>query len=214
MSAMVRRAASRSPLAGRRRHARPKGSEPSAPLEAPAELDVLHEGDVGIATHGLEDALPYEDGLIARRDPAPAGAKVHEAGDHAEHRARAVEADIEAPAYHACIVERGRNDPERAVGEARVGVEEEERVAASHAGPRVHLTRAAARAGEELDVREACRDLPRGVLAAAVDQDDLGLPTALVQVGQEAPEIGRLVERGHDDADQDESRAVSLRLQS
>jgi hypothetical protein len=36
----------------------------------------------------------------------------------------------------------------------------------------------------------------------------------IAQFGKQALEIGRLVQGGHDDADQDPARAVSLRLQS
>jgi hypothetical protein len=82
------------------------------------------------------------------------------------------------------------------------------------AGARVHLSSPAADAREEAHAGEAGRHPGGGILAAAVDQDDLGFRDAGFQIGQQALEVFRLVQGGNDDADQEETRAVSLRLQS
>src|SRR6202795_2521497 len=84
------------PLPGRRRHAEAQGGQLATTLEAPAELDVFHQRHVRIAAQGVKGLPADEDGLVARRDAAPAGALVHEPGDHPEHGPRVAQAASEA----------------------------------------------------------------------------------------------------------------------
>lgn len=198
------------PLPGRRRHAEAQGGQLPAALEAPAELDVFHQRHVRIAAQSFKGLSTDEDGLVARRDAAPAGALVHEPGDHPEHAPRVVEADVEAPRDDAGIAGRGFHGGEGAVGQERVGVEEEQDVAARRARARVHLARAPAGAREQANLRRARRDGGRRVRAAAIHQDDLGAGEARHEIGQQAFEVGRLVEGGDDDADQKARRRRSL----
>jgi hypothetical protein len=183
-------------------------------LVAARELDVLHQRHVQIAAHRLEDLAPDEDRLIARRDAARARAQVHEEGDHAKHRARAVEADIETPSPHPRILEGGRDRAKRFFRQPRVGMEEQEDVTPRRPGPRVHLARATARAREEANTGEARGHLHGRVVAAPVDDNHLGAFGTGEKIGEEALEAVGLVECGDDDADQEETRAVSLTLQS
>ena len=127
-------------------------------LEAAAELDVLHQRNVRIAAHRLEDLAANEDGLIARGDAAPARPQVHEEGDHRQDRPRAVEAHVESPAHHGGVGEGVAHGCEGAIGEPRVGVEEEEDAPVRGAGARVHLGGAAARAHESRHVGHAAGD--------------------------------------------------------
>src|SRR5438128_815265 len=58
------------PLAGRRGDARAKRGHPPTTLQAPRQLDVLHERDRGKTTQAVEDIAADEDGLIARGEGA------------------------------------------------------------------------------------------------------------------------------------------------
>ena len=112
------------------------------------------------------------------------------------------------------IVQRRRDRVERAIGQSRVGVEEEDDVAPRFAGARVHLTRAAAGTREGSDLWKPHSDLDGTVIAAAIGDNHLRAAAPLSEIRQQALEVGRLVERGNDETDQEETRAVSLRLQS
>ena len=81
---------------------------------------------------------------------------------------------------------------------------------ARRARARVHLARAPAGAREQADLWIARRDGGRRIRAAAVHQDDLGAGKARHEIGQQAFEVGRLVEGGDDDADQKARRRRSL----
>ena len=71
---------------------------------------------------------------------------------------------------------RGAGDRgEAALGQQRVGVQEQEHVAAGGGGAGIHLCRAAARRRVHPHDRIAREDRARVVDAAAVDRDDLGV---------------------------------------
>ena len=93
-------------------------------------------------------------------------------------------------------------------------MEEQKDVAPRRAGARVHLARAPAGTREEADTREARGHLDGRVVAAPVDENHLGDFGAGEEIGEQVLEAIGLVEGGDDDADQEEARAVSLRLQS
>jgi hypothetical protein len=93
-------------------------------------------------------------------------------------------------------------------------MEEQEDVAPRRAGARVHLACATTGAREKADTGEARGHLHGHVVAAPVDDNHLGAFGTHEKIGEEALEAIGLVERGDDDADQEETRAVSLRLQS
>src|ERR1700730_12619907 len=75
------------PLAGRGGHPVAEGGEAAAGLEAPAQLDVLHQRNVRVAAHRLEVFAPHEDGLVAGADARGARPRVHEPGDDSEDAA-------------------------------------------------------------------------------------------------------------------------------
>jgi len=93
-------------------------------------------------------------------------------------------------------------------------VEEQEDVAPRGAGARVHLAGATTGAREKADSGEARGHLDGGIVAASVDENHLGAFGAGEEIREQALEAIGLVEGGDDDADQEETRAVSLRLQS
>ena len=66
------------PFPRRRGDAQVEARQPAQSLEPPRQLDVLHEGNVGVAAEGVEGGARDEDRLVARGDPAPPGAPVHE----------------------------------------------------------------------------------------------------------------------------------------
>src|SRR5258705_153527 len=79
------------PLAGRGGHPVAEGGQAPAGLEAPAQLDVIHQRDVRIATHRLEVGAPQEDSLATSANARGARARVHEPGDHSEATVATVE---------------------------------------------------------------------------------------------------------------------------
>jgi hypothetical protein len=176
-------------------------AHPPAALQRAAQLDVLHQRDLGVAAERLEVGAPQEDGLIAGADAGGARAGVHGPGDHAEERARVVEAHVEAAAHHPRLGERPLHGPRRARGQARVGVQEQQRVAAGRPRAVIHLERPAARAREEPRARRACHHGGGLVAAAAVHHDDFRVGAIAGEVGQEAREIRRLVESRDDDGE-------------
>ena len=194
----------------------------AAALEAPAELDVFHQRHVRIAAQRVEGLAADEDGLVARRDAAPARALVHEPGDHPEYAAGVVEADVEAARDDAGIAGRSVHGGERAVGQVacrrggRAG-----RRRAPRARPRSSGGRG--RGGSrEADRR---RSAPRLAAVASVLPPSTRTISApgkrATRSGSSRSRLARLVEGGDDDADQKTRRreshglrSVSLRLQS
>ena len=97
------------------------------------------------------------------------------AGDQPERRPGAVEADVEAAVGDRGVGERALDGLGRAGRQARVGVEEQEDVAAGRPGRAgVHLARPAAAARHETHARGPGGDLRASVLASAVRDDHLG----------------------------------------
>ena len=66
--------------------------EPSAGAELPAELEVLHQRQVGVAAHGVADVAADEDGLVAEDPPQSPGPLVGCPGQPVQPRGAAVEA--------------------------------------------------------------------------------------------------------------------------
>ena len=139
--------------------------------------------------------------LIPGGDAGQTRAEVHEPADQAKGPARIVQAHVEAPAHHAGIRQRARDGALEARGQDGVGVEEEEHVAPRRARARVHLARAPALAGEHGDAGHARGDLAAAVVAARVGHDDLGAGRLGAKRGEQAREVLRLAERGHDDGE-------------
>src|SRR5258705_11462430 len=79
------------PLAGGGGDAQAERPQPPAALQPAAQLDVLHQRDLGVAADRLEIGAAHEDRLIAGADAGGPGARVHEPGDHPEERALVVE---------------------------------------------------------------------------------------------------------------------------
>src|SRR5690606_24437437 len=152
--------------ARRERRAAQAGRPPLAPHEL-AERDVFHERDLGKAVEGL---AAHEDRLVAGRDAGQARADIHGCGHDAQHRVLALDAHVEAAP--GAIPERPRDRRRGPCGQARIGMQENERLAASRPRTRVHLARPSARRDENA-VAMAARLLRRAVGAAAVDDDDL-----------------------------------------
>ena len=130
--------------------------------------------------------------------PVEVRARVHERGDHGQQARAAGEGDVEASPARAAL-QRPRDRRVGAVGQAGVGVQEQQDVGAARARPDVHLHGASARA----------RQHPVGVLAgegdgvvatAAVDDDHLVAGAAQRREGaQRVGDAGGLVEhRNHD----------------
>ena len=124
MSPTVRSGPSRSHLRAevvtRRRSARTRPRR----LSRAAQLDVLHQRDLGVAADRLEVGAAHEDRLIPGADAGSPGARVHEPGDHAEEGALVVEAHVEAAARHPGLGERrldGLAPPRRAGACRRAG---------------------------------------------------------------------------------------------
>ncbi|MDT4883070.1 hypothetical protein FQZ97_1190800 [compost metagenome] len=110
-----------------------------------AEFDVFHQGLIGVATHGFEGLADDEDGLIAGGDARPAGAQVHQAGDHAQHGVRPVDDHIKATPQGGGLQHRLAHGGEGAFGQERVGVQEQQHVAGGPSRAQVHLPRTAFR---------------------------------------------------------------------
>ena len=193
------------------KYGKPHGYLPPAALETAAQLHIFHQRHLRVAVHSLEDLATDENGLVSRRDAAPPGAHVHEPGDHPEHGAWIVEAHIEVAADDPRLRDRRFDGDERPIGQPRVRVKEEEDLAARGTCARVHLARASAGALEQANAREARRHGHRRIPAAAIHQDDLGRGEARLEIGQQALQIGRFVEDGNDDADQESRRRRSLK---
>src|SRR5262245_20427743 len=58
------------PLPRRRGHAQAERAHPASMLEPAAQLDVLHQRDVGVAAYRVEVGTANEDGLITGADAA------------------------------------------------------------------------------------------------------------------------------------------------
>src|SRR5262245_34280455 len=83
------------PLPRRGAHLLAQAPHLAQALQPAAQLDVLHQRDIGKPSERLEGAAPYEDRLIAGRDARQAGAPVHECGDHPERPAVTRKAHVE-----------------------------------------------------------------------------------------------------------------------
>ena len=116
--------------------------------------------------------------------------------------AGAVQPHVEAPADHGGIGERARDGRAGAVGQRGVGVQEEQDVAAGGAGARVHLAgpaRAAPTASAPTARRATTARLSSSLPPSTTSTSASGL--AGDEVGQQAGQVGRLVQRGDDDGE-------------
>jgi hypothetical protein len=152
----------------------------------------------GRAAEAVEQPALHEHGLVAGGDAAEARARVHERGHHAEQRVATVDAHVEAAPGRA--TRHGRSDQGiGVVGEVRVGVQEQQHLAARHVGAGVELRGAPARRLQHA-VGQRRGQRGRAVLAAAIDHDEFRPARAQrLQRGQPLGQRRRLVQHRHDD---------------
>jgi hypothetical protein len=158
--------------------ARRQARRPAQIAQRRRQRDVLHQRDVAVAADGIEGGPRDEQRLVAGGDAGQAGAEVHGRGDQRQPARTSLDAHVEAPPN---APRRARRNPvqrraDQAVGllgQARVGVQEQQASPRRDRGAGVHLARAPARRRQHAG-RRAARPAPPCVAAAAVDDDHFG----------------------------------------
>ena len=115
--------------------------EASCSFEATGELDVFHQRNLCKPSDPLEDIPSDEEGLVACGNAAPAGTQIHHVSDEAGYRTWGVEADVEASADASLVGQRGGDGLSGVGGEVRIGVKEQEHLAAAAGCTGVELAR-------------------------------------------------------------------------
>ena len=166
-------------------------------LQRLAQRDVLHQRERGEAAARRERRARHEDRLVAGRDAGEPRARVHEpARPAASSGCRPSIAHVEAAPVAAPAAARPSSTRRAAPGgQARVGVQEEQHVAARRARAGVHLA-ARPRGAIEHAVGERRGELARAVAAAAVDDDHLVRPPRAAAAARRARRRCRRLRRG------------------
>ncbi len=168
-------------------------------LEAPREIDVLHQRNLGIAAQRVERPATDEDRLIAGRDAAHPRAEVHRGLDDAIHGAGGVESHIESSTHRSRIRQLRCDVRPRSGGQPRVRVEEQEHLSGGGCRTRIHLHRPP-RWGRHHPAGVTRRDGDRAITAAAVDHDDL-VRLEGGHRGQGVADLSFLIQHRDDDRD-------------
>jgi len=84
-------------------HGRGEGRGRALLFESAGEIDILHQRQVGEASHLFEDRTTHEQGLVAGGDAAQSRSPIHHPADDASPRRWAIESDIEPSAYQPLI---------------------------------------------------------------------------------------------------------------
>ena len=158
---------------------------PAATLEPLGEVEVLQEPEVAVAAEFPEDRRPHEDALIAVVVAGDPVAHAIDVGDQPQAGRALGEEVLERASHRAAVGQGLRDQPERVRRWGRIGVEEEQHVAARDRGAGIHQR--GARRPARPDEPRAAGDGPLGAVGVAPrGHDDLA--------GGDVPEAGEVVE--------------------
>ena len=143
----------------------------AAQSQAAREFDVFHQGLVRKPADIVEQPASNKDSLVASGDARPAGAAVHERGDHRQHAGAALDVHVEA-APGGARGQRAGDGGRRVRGQRGVHVQEQQHLVPSCRGARVHLPRPARRRAQH-GVRQTGAAGAGAVGAATVADDEL-----------------------------------------
>lgn len=109
-------------------------------FQAAGYLDILHQGNVGKATHGIECSAPHENRLVAGSNSRPARTQVHHRSDQRQNRRYALDSHIETPPVMGAGCEAGGERFGAACGKSGVRMQEKQDITFRSLRPGVHLT--------------------------------------------------------------------------
>ncbi|EKU20870.1 hypothetical protein NGA_2023000, partial [Nannochloropsis gaditana CCMP526] len=138
------------------------------------EGEVLHDGNIRVSTHRLEDRPAHGQGLVpVRHRPGPSTARAHAGFNHPKERGGCHDAEAERRGQEGRVVGEGAFHlilPRR--GQEGVGVEEQEDVSIGSGGAQVHLPGATGRGGANDAGTQGTGHSFRAVRAPPVHHDD------------------------------------------
>ena len=172
---------------------------PARVFQAARELDVLHQRLVGIAADRSEERTLDEDALVAGGDSGQPRTGVHHRGDQREHAGRSGNRHVETSPATSGSHHLAQHGVHAAVGQLRIGMQEQEHVAGGRGRSGVHLRGASGRRLEGTVGQRRCQ-CQRRVRAAAVDDDHIVSGRAhRLQRCEGRDDAAHFVARGNDD---------------
>ena len=192
---------------GNRRSCHAQGAKSAEPVE---NLEILHETPIAKAARAKENVLSDEQRLVAEKDVEHARSEVHPRRDHPGDRAAFIEREPERAANDARISQHAGDLVAGVDRQSRVGVQEQQDVAAGEA--RCVVERRPSRAGRSQDRCLSGRYRSRPVRAAAVDDDHLVSGEDVGEMPQNGPDDRLFVERRNQDGKVQASLRTSSRL--